>query len=157
MSIWSGYLFSEDDPAYASVETRSYEKIGRFIADFSQLEFSIRVNLMQALRLDHLSYPAELAEAITSPYSFTSLCKVAQKVFSLVNQADDTRAMKIAAVLNKCLALHEQKRNPLVHGIWAPSDRGPVARYTAQGTGRVSFHFENPDELDAMIREAQLT
>ena len=52
-------------------EADHYAAIGEFVFRFSQLEFTIKARLSNALNL-----PPELFDIITSPYDFAMLCTV---------------------------------------------------------------------------------
>jgi hypothetical protein len=93
----------------AEVRADTFHAIGRFIFEFSQLEFSIRAVLAGALNL-----PDGYFDAVTGPYDFRMLCAVTSKVRQLKNPE---QREEIADTYKECLALND-KRVQIAHGLW---------------------------------------
>jgi hypothetical protein len=76
-------------------ESKLQNSIGQFIYWFSQLEFTMKSRLAQALDL-----PEDLFDIITGPYDFTMLCTVTEK--AIIRTAATTHHAKIKKYFNAC-------------------------------------------------------
>src|SRR5271155_463400 len=85
----------------ARLSSIQFEGIGRFIHQFSQLQYSIRAVLGARIGLDQ-----KYLDIITGPYDFRVLCTVAEKA-SIV--ADPSKKKDIEKLFKECLALNEKR------------------------------------------------
>src|SRR5262245_4004216 len=99
---------------------RSFEAIGEFVFQFSQLEFTIKARLGAALAL-----PDDLFDVVTAPYDFAVLCTVTSRV--LEKEFPSAKA-KITQTFNECRALNDQ-RVRVAHALWAFGPSGLVAKH----------------------------
>lgn len=93
----------------AEVRADTFHAIGRFIFEFSQLEFSIRFALAA-----YLGLPDDHFDVVTGPYDFRMLCAVTSKVRQLKHPMQTT---EIETLFNECLELNN-KRVHIAHGLW---------------------------------------
>jgi hypothetical protein len=93
----------------AEARADTFQAIGRFIYQFSQLEFTIRFALAADLRLSE-----EQFDAVTGPYDFRMLCAVTSKVHQLRYPAQKDEIEKL---FNECLELNNN-RVQIAHGVW---------------------------------------
>jgi hypothetical protein len=87
-----------------------YLAIGRFVCEFSQLEFAMRFFLSEFLGLSEGDF-----DTVTSPYDFRVLCVVVKDVFS--KKLPKSNAARLGKIISDCLALNNQ-RVKIVHGLW---------------------------------------
>ena len=92
----------------AAVRADTFHAIGRFIFEFSQLEFSIRAVLAAYLNLSD-----EQFDAVTGPYDFRMLCAVTSKVRQLKHPAQQD---EIESLFNECQELNN-RRVQIAHGF----------------------------------------
>jgi len=116
--------------------------IGRFVVAFSQLEFSLRFALGAALQLTD-----EQFDAVTATYDFSALCRVTKAVYLAKHAGDDERCRAIEDLMNRCLGLHENARNPIMHATWSLAATGRVARHVSRQKHRVTYPFTTPKQL----------
>jgi hypothetical protein len=93
----------------AEVRAETFHAIGRFIFQFSQLEFSIRFALGA-----YLGLPDDYFDAVTGPYDFRMLCAVTSKARQLKYPAQKDEIEKL---FNECLELNNS-RVQIAHGVW---------------------------------------
>jgi hypothetical protein len=125
---------------------QTFEQIGRFLFQFSQLEFSIKIVLARALNLSE-----EQFDIVTSTYDFRVLCVVTQKILAL-QLSEQTNDIK--DYFKRCLALNDD-RVRIAHGLWADGPQGMSARHVARTSLDANFYFENPDTLLKVVDEAE--
>lgn len=116
--------------------------IGRFVVAFSQLEFSLRFALGAALQLTD-----EQFDAVTAAYDFSALCRVTKAVYLVKNAGNDVRCRAIEELMNRCLGLHENARNPIMHATWSLADTGRAARHVSRQKHKVSYPFTTPEQV----------
>ena len=109
-----------------------FSAIGRFIFQFSQLEYSLKVTVAEAVRL-----PDEHFNAIMT-HDFALLCTMAQNVFSKYSNKD-----RIDDVIGKIRKLNED-RVRIVHGLWVVSIEGGKLHHVSRNSLRQRFHFDQP-------------
>ena len=130
-----------------AANSRMFEAIGRFVFQFSQLEFTIKT---------FLSFQIGIAEehfdVVTAPYDFYILTVVTQQISSMrfPDQKKDIEDM-----FNRCRELNND-RNRIAHGLWSGKiEGGLVARHVARSSLKASYHFENPEEVEKLADTAQ--
>ena len=123
-----------------------YREIGRFLFEFSQLEFTIRVQLAGLLKL-----PEDNFDIVTSPYDFAMLCTVTQ---ALALKHRPENAEVIREVFSSCRALND-RRVHVAHGLWTLGGEGLVVRHVSRASLHPKFHFERVGDLRRLADEAQ--
>lgn len=126
---------------------RVFEAIGRFIFQFSQLEFTIKAYLAAQIGLADKHF-----DAVTEPYDFGMLCAVTQAI-SLMRFPEQKKA--IESLFNRCLSLNDD-RNRVAHGLWSGGiGGGMTARHVARSSLKASHYFENPEDVAKLAETAQ--
>ena len=131
----------------AEVRADSFHAIGKFIFEFSQLEFSIRFALAAYLGLSD-----EHFDAITGPYDFRMLCAVTSKVRQLKHPAQKDEIEKL---FNECLELNN-KRVQIAHGVWTEGlgDDWTVRHWSRQTLDAKHYPY-GVDQLHGLADKAQ--
>ncbi|APG08153.1 hypothetical protein BKD09_07415 [Bradyrhizobium japonicum] len=125
-------------------EETLYRAIGYFIYWFSQLEFTIKARLANALRLDEGMF-----DIVIGPYDFAMLCTVTKQ--TLMRTASETTKGKIKSYFNACHKLNQRARLVVAHGTWTHAG----ARHVSRGTLEAMVHFAKVEELEAYGQEAR--
>ena len=110
--------------SYQLTAEKTYRAIGRFIFEFSQVEYTIRYYLAQEIGLhdDHFS-------AVVQSYDVALLCRVSREVFA--KSCANSNAAAINDLIGKFLALNDE-RNCLAHGLWVPFKDGGTVHYVSR-------------------------
>ena len=131
----------------AALNSRVFEAIGRFLFQFSQLEFTMKVFLSAQIGLAE-----EHFDIVTAPYDFRMLCTVTQTV-SLMRFPEQKKA--IESLFNRCLLLNDN-RNRAAHGLWSGGiSGGMTARHVARSSLKASHYFESPEDVAKLADTAQ--
>ena len=120
--------------------------LGRFLFEFSQLEFTIRFVLANRLGLSEAHF-----DIVTSPYDFNTLCNVTCKV-SCIKYPEEKK--ELAKLFNACRELNNT-RVIVAHGMWTDDADGLSARHVARGSLEPKFHSFKKDEWLRLSEEAQ--
>lgn len=120
--------------------------IGRFIFEFSQLEFSIRAVLVSRLGLKE-----EYFNIVTGPYDFAKLCNVTREA-SIVKYPG--RKEELNKLFNACPKLNEA-RVLVAHGMWLDDVDGLSLRIVSRGSFKTQIHSFKKDELTRHADKAQ--
>ncbi|MCK1271370.1 MULTISPECIES: hypothetical protein [unclassified Bradyrhizobium] len=126
-------------------EEQLYRAIGYFIYWFSQLEFTIKARLANALKLDEES----MFDIIIGPYDFAMLCTVTKQ--TLMRTAPEPTKGKIKSFFNACHALNQKARLVVAHGTWTYAG----ARHVSRSTLAATTHFAKVEDLEAFGQEAR--
>src|SRR5438046_1543594 len=93
------------DPAaareLAAQFAEGHRAIGQFLAEFSQLDFTIRFVLAKRLGLAD-----EYFDIVISPYDFAMLCNVTREV---VTKQIPEKAKDVEKIFSECLKLNENR------------------------------------------------
>jgi hypothetical protein len=130
--------------------------IGEFIYEYSQLEFAIRIALAEALPLGE---EWEVFDAVTSPYDFTTLCRVTRTVLEInlgppdqdeqKREAQKAKKEEIERIFKACMAMNND-RVRIAHGTWGI---WTGARNVSRETLKAKWHFEEPEKIVEKARE----
>ena len=138
------------DPAaaqeLAAQFAEGHRAIGRFLSEFSQLDFTIRFVLAKRLGIGD-----EYFDIVTSPYDFAMLCNVTREV---VTKQIPEKAKDIEKIFNECHKLNED-RVRVAHGMWSLGEEGLVARHVQRRSLEPKYFFENRSELSKLADAAQ--
>ena len=104
----------------ASAE-KTYRAIGRFVFEFSQVEYTIRYHLAEEIGLDE-----EHFSAVVESYDAGLLCTVAIEVFK--NSREQNNAARIQELIKNFRNLTDD-RNRIAHGLWVPFREGGTVHY----------------------------
>jgi hypothetical protein len=125
-----------------NIDVPFYLEIGRFVVAFSQLEFSLRFALGNALKLKD-----DQVDAVTATYDFSALCQVTKAIYLAKHAGDAERCKMIEKLIKRCLGLHQEARNPIMHATWSGTTGGRAARHVARQTHKVSYPFTTPEQI----------
>jgi hypothetical protein len=125
-------------------EEALYRAIGNFIYWFSQLEFTIKARLANALKLEEGMF-----DIIIGPYDFAMLCTVTKQ--TLMRTATETTKDKIKSFLNACHKLNQKARLVVAHGTWTHAG----VRHVSRSTLEAMVHFAKVEDLEAYGQEAR--
>lgn len=95
-----------------------------------------------------MSLSDEQFDAVTATYDFSALCRVTKAIYLSKHASDQIRCKAIEELLNRCLGLHEQVRNPVMHATWSMTGAGYAARHVARPTHKVTYPFEKAEQVD---------
>jgi hypothetical protein len=123
-----------------------YQAIGRFLSEFSQLDFTIRFVLARRLGISD-----EYFDIVTSPYDFAMLCNVTRE---LICKQLPQKKRDIEKLFNECLKLNEN-RVRVAHGMWTLGQEGLVARHVQRRSLQPQYFFDKRNELGRLAEEAQ--
>jgi hypothetical protein len=118
-----------------------FSAIGRFIYEFSNLEFDLKHRIADAIGLKDQYFDPIMT------HDFALLCTIAQTV--LIPSATNDQATKLKALISKCRSMNDD-RIRIAHGFWLIGTKGSgqlhhVSRQKLEPT----FHFSDPEGLAA--------
>lgn len=131
---------------WAAKMRASYAGLGEFVVEFSQLEFTIRAALGDALKL-----PADLINIVLSLYDFTSLCKVWQLVMT---HQQPEKAKEIEAIFSACMKVNSE-RVRVAHGLWSFGSETLEAIHVSRNSLKAETYFAEPGQLRDLSSECQ--
>jgi len=129
----------------ASAE-KTYRAIGRFVFEFSQVEYAIRYHLAEEIELDE-----EHFSAIVESYDAGLLCTVAIEVFK--NSREQNNAARIQELINNFRDL-TNIRNRVAHGLWMPVREGGTVHHVPRGNLKPKTSANQADALEKLADEA---
>ena len=124
---------------------RTYRSIGRFMFEFSQVEYTIRHYLADEIRLKD-----EYFSAVVESYDVGVLTKVATEVFKKSRGADAAAA--IEKLLNRFRKMNED-RNRVAHGLWVPFKDGGTVHHVSRNRLKSSPSSDQAGELERKADE----
>src|SRR5258707_11160640 len=122
---------------------KTYRAIGRFMYEFSQVEYSLRHVVGDELGIKEAQF-----EAVTTSFDVGVLCNLATSVFR-----ERQNAEKIKALINRFRALNNHRQR-VAHGLWMPFLDGGSVHYTARTSLKGSSHKQQADALEVLADEA---
>jgi hypothetical protein len=136
------------DAVRKSMEARNrqFQGIGRFMFEFSQLEFAIRAVLVSRLDLKE-----EYFNIVTGPYDFAKLCTVTREA-SVLKYPE--KKEELEKLFGACLKLNET-RVLVAHGLWLDDLDGLSLRIVSRGTFKTHIYSFKKDELARHADKAQ--
>src|SRR6476660_1743852 len=105
-------------------EDRYYSAIGRFMVEFSQLEFSFKYYVAKQVNLGDQYFNAIMS------HDFSRLCQIAETV--LVPAAFDEKKAALKSLINKCKTLNDD-RVRIVHGLWVVTKKEGRLVFASRG------------------------
>ena len=127
--------------------------IGRFMFEFSQLDFIIRHALGEALGLKEIGEYAQF-DIVVSAYDFATLCSVTKAIFMRSMGCDEDERKEIESIINACMALNNEERVPIAHGTWFIDETGLGARHVPRTKLEVTIKFSRIGDIDAAAQKA---
>lgn len=129
-----------------ALRNEGFRGIGRFLLEFSQLQFTIRVVLSARLDLDEKYF-----DIVTGPYDFAILCNVTEKA-SIVKYP--TKKVAIEKVFKECRKLNDS-RVMIAHGMWHDEFDGLSVRHFSRNSLTTTDHPFKEDKFDRLADKAQ--
>jgi hypothetical protein len=120
--------------------------IGRFIFEFSQLEYTLRRHIAHAARLDD-----KFMDSVIT-HDFAMLCTAARQI--LGESMSDERKSRFNGVINKCLTLN-QERVRVAHGLWVPFREGGVVHHVTRSSLTNTRSIDQATHLEGQANMAQ--
>jgi hypothetical protein len=126
-------------------EERTYRAIGRFIFEFSQVEYTIRHYLAQEIRLkdEHFS-------PIIESYDVGILTTVAKEVFGKSRR--DKNKDDIIKLLDRFWRLNGHRKR-VAHGLWVPHREGGTVHYVPRSKLTATRSTDQAMELEKVADE----
>jgi hypothetical protein len=123
---------------------QTYRAIGRFVFEFSQVEYTIRYYLAQEISLkeDHFS-------AVAESYDVAMLISVAIEVFKR-SRGDNSGT--IFKLLNKFRGLNDERKR-VAHGLWVPFKDGGTVHYVSRNRLKPSQFTDQAKVLEQHANE----
>lgn len=122
-----------------------YSSIGRFISEFSHLEFQFKIYISIEIKLSDEDFDPILS------HDFALLCTIAQNILS--RGLDKDRVERLKSLIGKCRKLNDN-RVRVVHGWWNISRRSGTLHHVSRQRLESSSHFKDAAEVAALADEA---
>ena len=114
---------------------RTYRAIGRFVFEFSQVEYTIRHYLASEIGLKE-----EYFTAVMESYDVALLCAVAKQVL-ITSRAEDESA-RIRKLLDELYVLNAE-RVRVAHGLWVPHREGGTVHHVSRSNLKPAWFAES--------------
>ena len=134
-----------DNSGQAAAE-KTYRAIGRFIFEFSQVEYTIRHYLAAEIGLTEKYFAA-----VVESYDVGMLTTVAKEVFKKARGKEDSAG--IEKLLNRFRELNDQRKR-VAHGLWVPFMDGGTVHYVSRNSLNPSQFTDQAKELEVLADEA---
>jgi hypothetical protein len=121
-----------------------FRAIGRFVFEFSQLEYSIKFFLHELMEVRN-----DLFDAFVGPIDFAAACSALKETCRVLKLQ---QVEQIISLINGAQKINEQ-RIKIVHGLWAPAAPAEKLVYISRTSLKASHHFPSPLELDKLSKE----
>jgi hypothetical protein len=121
-----------------SGEERFFSAIGRFIFEFSQLEYTLKLFISKVVGLKDEHFQALMS------HDFALTCAIAQTVLGKVVALEKSEDLK--TLINKCRSLNDE-RVRVAHGLWSIVSGSGALHHVSRRKLQVSSHFQEPDAL----------
>jgi hypothetical protein len=128
----------------AMTAEKTCRAIGRFMFEFSQLEYSLRHYLGEEIGLDEKYF-----EAIIN-YEFWPLCNTFKSVFE---RSRPESAGDIGRLVNECLSLNNE-RNRVAHGLWVVHREGGAIQHVSRQSFKSTWSVEQAEALERKAEKA---
>jgi hypothetical protein len=122
----------------------TYRAIGRFMCEFSQLEYAIRAVVSDESGLDDIHFNAIMV------HDFSVLCTGAIEVFFIGKEANKTEMRKL---LNQARSLGDV-RNRIAHGLWVAHLDGGRVIHVPRNSLKGKIFKDQAKELEKKADEA---
>jgi hypothetical protein len=130
----------ESDP------TATFHAIGRFIFEFSQLEFCLRFHTGNAAGLEGQNFTAIMTQ------DFALLCTAAVEVLGRSLKHEENKRF-LKEVVNECRRLNDV-RVKVVHGLWVPFHEGGTLQHISRSSLKITVSVEQAEELEQYAARA---
>jgi hypothetical protein len=120
-------------------EDRVYREIGRFIFEFSQLEYTLRHFVAEMARIDDQYF-----EVVTSAFDFAKLCSALLALSAKKGGKADSTLKDLIAGCHEINTV----RLRVVHGLWVVGAGRDRAIHTSRNSMKSEVYFDKPGDLD---------
>jgi len=118
-----------------------YREIGRFIFQFSQLEYTLRYHVAEKARIGD-----EYFDIVTSAFDFAKFCSALLALSAKERGGKADPALK--ELISDCHDVNAV-RIRVVHGLWVVGSGHDRAIHTSRNSMKSEVHFDKPGDLDA--------
>ena len=131
---------------------KTYRAIGRFIFEFSQVEYTIRYYLAEEIGIKE-----EHFMPVVESYDVAALCTIAKKIFAQSRLGEFARIKK---GIDRVLEMNSV-RNRVAHGLWVPFKEGGTVHHVPRSLNAGSYENQAgeldkyADELNALRAELE--
>lgn len=126
---------------------KTYRAIGRFMFEFSQLEYEIRYRLSEALDVA----PWYFNEAMV--HDFSALCNAAKSTFEFEYVKEKPKFKELEKLLNRALEF-SHLRNAVAHGLWVPFKKGGSLIHVPRGKFNGTVKTQQATALETKADDA---
>jgi hypothetical protein len=119
-------------------EDRFFSAIGRFIFEFSQLEYSFKFYIAEEINLKDEHFNAVMT------HDFALLCTIAEEV--LVPSTSKPASSKLKKLISKCRSLNDE-RVRIAHGLWYVGQEEGRLFHGPRGRAKDKVHYEKAGEV----------
>jgi len=136
-----------------NAEEKVYRAIGRFIFEFSQVEYTIRHYLTEEIGIKE-----EHFTPVVESFDVATLCNVANKIFAM--RRPGQFAARIEKGIHRFFDLNNV-RNRVAHGLWVPFRDGGTVHHVPRKLNAVRLQNQagelekRADELNALRVELE--
>ena len=128
-------------------EEKTYRAVGRFMFEFSQVEYAIRHYLAEEIGLNE-----EYFVAVVESYEVGILCSVASEVFAKSRAKEN--ASRLQHHLNQFRGLDEERKR-VAHGLWVPSPEGESVNYVFHSGPKPTLSTNQVEALEQLADETR--
>ena len=125
----------------AKATEKTYLAIGRFMFEFSQMEYAVRDLLGKEIGLKE-----EYFSAVMESYDVALLIRIASDVFKKSRGEDATTICKL---LKRFLRMNEE-RIQVAHGLWVPFMDGGTVHHTSRNKLTPEIFTERAEHLEKL-------
>jgi hypothetical protein len=132
---------------HSDVDTEAtYHAIGRFMFEFSQMEYAIRhyVGAEAGIKDEHFN-------AIMT-HDFAILCTVAADILSQSFKEEDQRR-RLKDIIKECRKLNAE-RVIVAHGLWVPFRHGGTVHHVSRSSLKTNMSVDQAKHLEKQADQA---
>jgi hypothetical protein len=124
---------------------KTYRAIGRFVFEFSQVEYTIRHYLASEIDLKE-----EYFTAVMESYDVALLCAVAKQV--LIKSHGEEGSARIRELLGEVYRLNAE-RVRVAHGLWVPHREGGTVHHVSRSNLKPAWYANQAEALEKKADE----
>ena len=125
---------------------KTYRAIGRFMFEFSQVEYTIRHYLAEEIGLNEKHFAA-----VVESYDVGVLCGIAIEVFTKARAGKN--AARIKKLIERFRGLNDDRKR-VAHGLWVPFKEGGTVHYVSRNSLKPSRLANQAEALEKRAGEA---
>jgi hypothetical protein len=124
---------------------KTYRAIGRFMFEFSQVEYAIRHYLAEEIGLKEVHF-----SPVVESYDVAVLCTVAKEVFA--KERSDEIGARIKKGIDRFMTLNGDRKR-VAHGLWVPFKDGGTVHYVSRNSLKPSWSVNQAEALEKLADE----